>query len=205
MSTAVLLLNADYRPYKVISWVRAISLLMDEKADLVEGYADKVLRSFSAEHTWPAVVRLRRYVKAKTRIRFSRRNVLARDSYTCQYCGDLPMYKGRPHVEALTIDHVVPRAQANKGRVTPSWDKKRTIPVTCWENIVTACCRCNSNKGARTPLEAGMKLARKPKRPGPMDILRMGITRSVIPDEWKLYLPEDSRWRNYWDVELDED
>ena len=204
MSTAVLLLNADYRPFKVISWVRALSLLMDEKADLVEGYVGKLLRSPSTEMPWPAVVRLRRYVRAQTRVRFSRRNVLARDGYTCQYCGELPLYKGRPHVEALTIDHVVPRAQSRKGRVKLPW-KERTVPVTCWENVVTACYECNSNKADRTPGQAGLKLTKRPKKPSSMDILRMAITKSVIPDEWKLYLPEDSRWRNYWDVELDED
>ena len=203
MSTAVLCLNADYRPFKVISWVRALSLLMDDKADLVEGYVGKLLRSPSTSMPWPAVVRLRRYVRAQTRVRFSRRNVLARDNYTCQYCGELPITKGRPHVEALTIDHVVPRAHSKKGRVKLPW-KTKTVPVTCWENIATSCYACNSNKADRTPSQAGMKLARLPKRPGPMDILRMSITKSVIPDEWRMYLPEDSQWRNYWDVELDE-
>jgi len=205
VSTSVLCLNADYRPYKVIPWVRALSLLLDEKADLVEGYVGKLLRSPSTSMPWPAVVRLRRYVRAQTRVRFSRRNVLARDSFTCQYCGELPLYKGRPHVEALTIDHVVPRAQSRKGRVKLPWKKTGTVPVTCWENIATSCSGCNAEKADRTPAQAGKKLLRRPRKPSSMDILRMSITKSVIPDEWKSWLPEDSAWRNYWDVELDAD
>ncbi|MBI4828246.1 MAG: HNH endonuclease [Nitrospinae bacterium] len=64
------------------------------------------------------------------------------DDHTCQYCG------GR-HTE-LTIDHVVPRSQDG---------------VSAWENVVTACRRCNLKKGSRTLTEAGMRLLRPPSKP----------------------------------------
>lgn len=34
-----------------------------------------------------------------------------------------------------------------------------------WENVTTACLRCNVHKGSRTPREAGMVLACAPHRP----------------------------------------
>jgi len=69
---------------------------------------------------------------------------LSRDNYTCQYCGAMPSRR------ELTIDHVLPRSRGGK---------------TTWENVVTACQKCNGRKGSRTPEEAHMKLRVWPKRP----------------------------------------
>jgi 5-methylcytosine-specific restriction endonuclease McrA len=197
MTTTALCLNADYRPFRVIPWIKALCLILDGKADLVEAYEGKLLRSPSTSMPWPAVVRLRRYVKSFTRVRLSRRNILARDDYTCQYCRKKPLYRGRPHVEILTVDHVIPRAQAVGTRVYLPW-LKRKVPVTCWENVATACGGpggCNALKGSRTPSQAGMKLLRYPKKPSSVDILRMSVTSRTTPGEWVPYLPEDPRWR----------
>jgi 5-methylcytosine-specific restriction endonuclease McrA len=202
MTTTALLLNANYQPIKVIPWVRAIGLILEEKADLVEGYIGRVLHSPSTEMAWPAVVRLRTFVRVQARIRFNRKNVLARDAYRCGYCGDRPRDGKGPDIEALTIDHVVPRAQSKHGRVLTRGGV--SIPVTCWENVITSCHKCNLRKADRTPEQAGMKALWNPKKPSPMDVLRMNITKHHIPEEWKLYLPADNAWRNYWDVELDE-
>lgn len=205
MQTHALLLNADYRPIKPITWERAVTLILDEKADLVTAYADQFLRSVHLTLEWPAVIRLRQFVKVKGRVRFKRSNVLARDAYTCQYCGVMPRtQRGKPDLEELTIDHVVPRAQSRRGKVTLPWNKKE-VSVTSWENVVAACMGCNFRKADRTPVQAGMRLNTFPKVPTGMDILRMSLTRVKIPEEWKLYLPSDSPWRDYWDVELDKD
>ncbi len=204
MTTTALLLNADYRPIRVIPWVRALCLLLEEKADLVQDYDGRELRSPSTVLPWPAVVRLRRYVKAHTRARFSRQNVLARDGYRCGYCGQCPRRGDRPDLKALTLDHVVPRAQARGGRVRLPWCGD-IVPVTCWRNVITACQGCNLAKADRTPEQAGMRLLVLPKRPGPLDSFWISITRVRIPDEWKLYLPERSGWRGYWTDELESD
>ncbi|OUC08879.1 HNH endonuclease, partial [Litorilinea aerophila] len=50
----------------------------------------------------------------------------------------------------LTVDHVVPRSRGGSHG---------------WENLVTACTRCNQKKGSLTPEEAGMSLRRKPFEP----------------------------------------
>lgn len=203
METQALLLNADYRPLKVIPWERAIVLVIDEKADLLEGYSDQLIRSLHMTLEWPAVVRLRKFVWQRGRVRFKRANVLSRDAYVCQYCGAQPRGPKGPLIEELTLDHVVPRAHSRNGRVLLPWSGKE-VSITCWENIVTSCYDCNMAKRDRTPVQAGMKLRKHPRPPTTVDVLRMSLTRVHIPDEWKSWLPQDSAWRDYWDAELDE-
>jgi 5-methylcytosine-specific restriction endonuclease McrA len=196
-----LLLNADYTPIKVISWERAVGLLFKDRVDVVVEYARSVLHSIGTSQPWPAVIRLRRYVSARARIRFNRSNVLARDNYTCAYCGKMPMRGGKPDVADLTLDHVVPRAQSRAGMVTTPHG---TLPVTCWENIVSACADCNSKKSDKTPVQAGMVLRFQPRAPSPVDVLRIHMRRVSIPQEWADYLPAGaSGWRGYWTDELD--
>ena len=116
-----MLLNADYRPIRILSWERAFALWFDGKVDLVSGYVDEFVRSAREAFEKPAVVRLRRYVDVHARVRFNRQNVLARDGYECGYCGERPVRGSRPDLEALTLDHVVPRAQARNGQVRLPW------------------------------------------------------------------------------------
>lgn len=141
----VLVLNATYEPLNVVSVKRAVVLLLKEKAELVEA-AEAMLRSESFSLPRPLVIRLVYFVKIPPRISLpvTRRGVLTRDLYTCQYCGAMPP---RKH---LTVDHVVPRSRRGK---------------TSWENVVTACEKCNGRKGNRTPEESNMHLLAAPKRP----------------------------------------
>ena len=200
-----LLLNADYQPIKVIPWEKAVLLLLDERAELVEAYAERFVHSVSAAIPWPAVLRLVAYVDGRPRMRFSRQNVLARDHYRCAYCGIAPVRKnGRPKLEALTLDHVVPRAQSRGGKVRLL--SGLVVGVTCWENLVTACVDCNLRKADRTPNQAGMPLLQQPRKPNPIDVLRIHLRRERIPDEWTAYLPEGAKaWGGYWTDELDQD
>lgn len=202
MRQAVLLLNADYKPIKVLSWQRAITLLLEEKVQLVTAYAGRAIRSASENFPFPAVVVLKRYAVFGQQIKFNRQNVLARDQHECLYCGVRPRRKsGAPLLEALTIDHVIPRAQARKGKVTLASGK--VVPVTCWENVATACTGCNAKKADRTPAQAGMPLRRAARVPTQWDVLWMAIHWYEVPEEWKDWLPEDSPWRDYWEAELE--
>lgn len=143
--TDVLVLNASYEPLRIVPVRRAIILLLQQKAELVEATA-QFLRAQGASFAVPLVVRLVRYIATPRhrKLPCSRRGVLARDRETCQYCGAQP---GRAH---LTIDHVLPRAQGG---------------TTSWENLVAACAACNHRKANRTPQQAGLALARPPRRP----------------------------------------
>jgi 5-methylcytosine-specific restriction endonuclease McrA len=199
-----LVLNADYNPLKVVPWQTAVLMVLDEKADLITEYVGRLVRSASSSMPWPAVIRLRKFVQLTSRLRFNRQNVLARDGYTCGYCGVRPLTKaGRPNIEELTLDHVIPRAHSKNGIVLRADGRK--ISVTCWENIICACVACNMSKADRTPAQAGMKLRIYPKVPTSLDMLRMTLTKVRIPEEWAEYLPKDSVWRGYWTEELDPD
>jgi 5-methylcytosine-specific restriction endonuclease McrA len=145
-----LALNASFEPLTLVPLHRAIRLVLEEKAEIVE--ADQV-RSFRSEHTslpCPIVIRLVRYVHVPQRFRRQVTNtfLFARDAYTCQYCGrherDL---KGR---QFLTRDHVVPVCRGGLNE---------------WDNVVTACSPCNNRKGGRTPDEARMPLLTEPTEP----------------------------------------
>ena len=141
----VLVLNATYEPLSVVSVRRAVVLLLKEKAEIVEA-AEAELRSEHLTIPTPLVIRLVYYVRIPYRISIplTRRTVLARDHYTCQYCGRQPPRK------ELTVDHILPRSRGGH---------------TTWENVVTACQRCNGRKGNRTPEEANIKLRSKPVQP----------------------------------------
>lgn len=184
-----LILNADYQPLKVVRWEQAVLLILDNRADLVADYAGELVRSASLSMPWPAVVRLQKYVKVRGRLRFNRQNVLARDGYQCAYCGVRPrLANGRPDIDELTLDHVIPRAQSRNGVVKTA--EGRTLGVTCWENVLSSCRRCNSTKGDRTPEQAGMSYARAPRVPTNIDVLRMSLARLAAPEEWAPYLPD---------------
>lgn len=203
MTTATaLLLNADYRPIKVISWERAFMLILEEKADLVADYVGHAIRTVSLSWAKPAVIRLRKFATIEGRVRFNRANLIARDGYRCVYCGISPSRNGRPDLEELTLDHVIPRAQSKGGTVFLPWSRKR-VAVTCWENVVTACRDCNARKADRTPEQAGLRLVSPPRPPTSLDILRMSLTRIKIPTEWTDYLPDG--WAGYWTDPLDSD
>lgn len=189
-----LALNADHQPLKIISYQRAVNLVLDGTAYLVQGYEGARMTSVRFSMEWPAVIALYKFVDAKPRVKFSRQNVLARDRYTCQYCAE------RLELEYLTLDHVVPRAQARKNRVLLPWSGQWTH-VTSWQNVAASCSGCNAAKADRTPREAGMKLLRIPRKPSPWDCVLMPFIRKDIPSEWKQYVPDE--WRGYWDDELD--
>ena len=55
-----------------------------------------------------------------------------------------------------------------------------------WENIVSACLKCNVRKGGRTPQEAGMALQRPPRKPARNPLLAH-----------KLNSQKYESWRNF--------
>ena len=167
---AVLVLNATYEPINVCSVRRAAVLLLKEKAEMIERESG-ALHSERLSLARPAVVRLLSYVKiphGAHRRRITRRAVLARDAWTCQYCGASASNGARG---ALTIDHVVPRSRGG-GSV--------------WENIVASCAPCNRRKGDRLPREASMQLRHPPKAPSPQLFIR--IASPQVHPAWEPYL-----------------
>ena len=140
MAQPVLVLNGSFEPIFISSAKRALTLIVKGSAIVEEARDVRVHRDYML----PSVVRLRHYRRIPSRVQVvSRKNLYARDNYTCQYCGVQFAAKD------LTLDHVVPKAQGGLSR---------------WENLVTGCQKRNHTKGDRTPEEAGMKLLRIPRQ-----------------------------------------
>jgi 5-methylcytosine-specific restriction endonuclease McrA len=159
----VLVLNASYEPLHVCSIKRAITLMQYGVAEVLENSSD-VVRSPSTVMPVPSVIRLKRYIR-RPRIHpipFSRRNVMRRDFFTCQYCGAK---------HELTLDHVIPRSKGGQHG---------------WDNVVTACRDCNQKKGDRLVDEIGMPLRTRPKAPN-FSMYAYGHIADVQPD-WEKYM-----------------
>jgi len=162
----VLLLNANYEPLNVCHVRRAVTLVLLGKADVLEN-SGRELRTSGGHLDAPSVVKMRYQVRRPIpQLRLSRHSILARDNYSCQYCGTK---------KELTIDHVVPRWCGG--------------PHT-WDNLVACCRKCNLKKGDKTPQQANMKLRSKPKRPHYVPYLSLPkYLKAIQKEEWQFYLP----------------
>ncbi|MGH6986541.1 MAG: HNH endonuclease [Caulobacteraceae bacterium] len=172
-----LVLNADYRPlsYFPLSlwpWQETVKAVFLGRVVVVSTY-DEVVRSPSMEMRLPSVVSLRSYIAQDRSPAFTRFNVFLRDGFSCQYCGA---------GDDLTFDHVVPRSRGGR---------------TTWENIVTACARCNLAKGGRILGEAAMRPRIRPRRPTMHQLQESGrrFPPGHLHVSWLDYL--------YWDIELE--
>jgi 5-methylcytosine-specific restriction endonuclease McrA len=162
-----LLLNATYEPIKVISWQKAITLIVLGKAEVLEQQTYSV-RSQHDEFVLPSVLRLTKRIRVPRKpVQFSRANVYRRDSYQCQYCG----IKCAP--AQLTFDHVMPRSRGGE---------------TSWLNIVASCQLCNRIKADRTPEEAGLELMNVPKEPQWWPFTAHGFGSDNHPTRWTSYM-----------------
>lgn len=167
MQLPVLVLNATYEPVHVTRVRRALVLVLKGVAQAEELNSAEV-HSSSRTVSAPSVIRLLsyRHIPQQTRA-LSRKNILLRDRYTCQFCG-----RKFPAGE-LTLDHVMPRSRG--GRST-------------WENLVACCYGCNNRKGDRTPDEASLRLIRKP-RPFTLHTSRQLMRLMANQEEkWRKYL-----------------
>lgn len=140
-----IVLNLDYQPLSIISWKRALVLLMKNANITVLDYHEKKVSSETNLHRIPSLVVYNKFVKIKKGSAPTKRKIMVRDDKTCQYCST------KLHSNA-TIDHIVPASRF-----------KNRAESNTWENLVACCRSCNSKKGNRTPDEAGMKLISKPK------------------------------------------
>jgi len=168
MEREVLLLNASEEVLKVIDWRKAISLLFTGKAIAPYNYQHVyTIRGVSQDYSLPAAIVLLRYVHIPhSSTGPSKRNVLRRDNYECQYCGIRLSNKVK-----RTIDHVIPVSKRG---------------ISSWANMVASCHRCNNKKGNKTPEESGMKLRRKPAAPkhGLLYLVGVSQTNKILWRRW---------------------
>ena len=207
LSGSVLLLNAHYAALRVISVRRAFVMLFKRALDdtpLAEvvnvedgryttydfdSWAE--LSAFRSEfqpdeHDWvrtvrqsiavPRIIRVLSYTRIpRQQVKFNRRNIFARDGNTCQYCGR------RFCTQELSIDHVKPRSRGGSNS---------------WENVATACVKCNVRKGGRTPQQAHMRLIKPPIKPRRSPTIGIRLMDGKY-SSWKHFVDAA-----YWDVEL---
>lgn len=141
LNRLTLVLNASYEAINVVSVRRALCMIIRQKARMEVDSGMVIHTGVGTMHV-PSVIRLEEYRRVPRQTRsVTRKSILMRDRYTCQYC------LARKDPKALTLDHVFPQSRGGE---------------ESWTNLVAACKTCNNRKGSQTPEEAGMKLARKP-------------------------------------------
>ncbi len=181
-----LVLNADYRPLStwplsIVPATEAVSTVWRERADVVEVWPEAFFHSPSVIIPVPKVTALRNYAPIASTPKFCRRNLLLRDGFRCQYCGE------RFDPPDLTFDHVVPRAAGGK---------------TVWDNILMACVPCNKTKSDQIANFSGrrgkhpLRPLKEPRQPTTAELLRAGL-RFLEPT-----LREDFKTWLYWSEEL---
>jgi len=200
LSQHVLVLNRLWQAVNVCTAKRALTLLFEGRAHVVQNDSGGAFqtfnfnqwRDFSQQEPHPESIytisfriRIPRVILLvifdrlpKKEVKFTRYNIFERDRNTCQYCGEVFERKD------LNLDHVIPRDRGGP---------------TTWENIVCSCIECNTLKANRTPAEALMHLIRKPKRPKwrPFVQVNVGLHHH---ETWKHFLD-----LAYWNVELGEE
>jgi 5-methylcytosine-specific restriction endonuclease McrA len=167
LHSPVLVLNATYEPVNVTPARRAIVLVLKGVATTEEENGSFVHSARLAVRI-PSVIRLTEFRRIPYQTRaLSRKNILMRDRYTCQFCSRV-----LPAGE-LTLDHVIPRSRGGH---------------TDWDNLVACCHSCNNRKGDRLPEEAGLRLMRPP-RPFTLHTSRQLMRMMGSSDErWRKYL-----------------
>ncbi|MGW6173511.1 HNH endonuclease [Arthrobacter sp. NPDC055138] len=136
-----LVLNAGYEPLAVVTFRRALLLVLTGKASVIAEDGDPVVGPNDILGR-PSVILLNRYIKIPYNqdTAVTRRGVLRRDNHLCAYCGKT----------ATTVDHVRPRSRGGEDS---------------WENLVACCLRCNNAKGDRTLAYMGWSLRFTPRPP----------------------------------------
>jgi len=170
MDQKVLVLNQDYTALALCSIQKAFVLLFLEKAEMVHKSETTNLRTITKIYPAPSIIRLQHYVHIPYKgISLSRHNVMKRDQYQCLYCGS---------TKNLTLDHLIPKSKGGS---------------TSWTNLATACMRCNTKKGDRTPEEAGLTLKQKPRKPSLTAFL--AAHAGSFDQNWHIYLKVKDKYR----------
>lgn len=175
----VLLLNSREQVLSVITWKKAVKLLLLGKAIKPHSKYTKsyVIKTTKGKVIIPAaIVLLRFYELPDQELPPTRANIMKRDQYTCQYCG----FKSK-NSKSLTLDHVHPKCRGGDSG---------------WTNMVTACKECNKKKSNMLLKDCGLNLRRKPYKPKYYALYLTGLSEEgkelwsqwIIPEEihrWK--------------------
>jgi len=217
-----LVLNRNWQPVNVATVARALVLLWNESARVVDpadyqlyNWADwsqlrprdgeQFIQAVRLRLRVPEVIVLAEYDRLPTAaVSFGRRNVFKRDHWACQYCGRQcrsPM--GILDESGKRFGDSSPHDNGNRPRRQPGGEEltiDHVIPrsqggTSTWENCVLACIGCNKRKADRTPHQAGMRLRKVPHKPTWKPIYARD---SVRIESWSKFISE-----TYWNVPLE--
>lgn len=162
--TKCLVIDTAYMPRSVITAERAFVITYKGNAEVIEThptYFRTVNKTIA--YPKPSIIRIFKFIRLEyTKVPLTRTNIYKRDNYSCVYCG-------ASNKNQLTLDHVIPRSKGGRD---------------VWDNLVTSCQICNSEKADLDVVEWGREHP-KPKRP---HFLMLMKTLDHIPEEWKQYL-----------------
>lgn len=171
INRGVLVLNHNYEPLNICRLKRAIILIFNKKAELLE-YDSAKIRTVNSTLEVPSVIRMLYYIRRpKPNIQLTRNNIFARDNYTCQYCGKM--------TKDLTLDHIIPKRLGGK---------------STWENLVSACKTCNNKKGEKTLQQVNMQLIKQPKALTYYPGFNLNKNSKMpLNDSWRRYLTYEKK------------
>jgi 5-methylcytosine-specific restriction endonuclease McrA len=189
ISLPVLVLNKNWTPISIMPVKKAITKVMAELAQVLDVASDsynlydfqnwaslevlpgeRFIQGSRIKIKLPEIIVLSEYDKMPEReVKLTRKNLLIRDNYTCQYTGV------KINMETATMDHILPRSKGGG---------------TTWENLVMCCLEVNAKKANRTPSEAGLKLLKKPEKPkwNPIYARFARLVNPEIPQSWKKFI-----------------
>lgn len=159
-----LVVDSSFIARSVISTERAFVISYKGNAEVIAEHPE-TFNLVNPELTIhkPSIIRVFKYVKQNMhKVPLTRENIYRRDNFECVYCGCSTQ-------KLLTLDHVIPQSKGGKN---------------AWDNLVTACKACNSEKADLTLEEYGKQIP-EPKRPHYLMLLK---SVHDIPKEWEPFL-----------------
>lgn len=162
--TKALVIDSSYMARSIITTERAFVISYKGNAEIIHNHPESFkLVNPNLDIKKPSVIRVKKFVDVKyQKVPLNRENIYKRDNHRCVYCNE-------DNRKLFTLDHVIPKAHGG--------------PNT-WENLVTSCKKCNSEKADLTLEEYGKEIPH-PKRPHYLMLMKQ---LQYIPEEWKVYL-----------------
>ena len=145
-----LALNASFEPLTMVPVRRALRLVIEGKAEIVESDSGDVVRSERLILPKPAIIRLSSSCTspaASVARSPTHSSSLATATGASTATG---AHAELRHRECLTRDHLIPLSRGGDNE---------------WTNVVTACSTCNTRKGNHLPEECGMHPHAVPREP----------------------------------------
>jgi 5-methylcytosine-specific restriction endonuclease McrA len=177
----ILRLNLAGQPINWLDWQEAVCIYA---RDLVVWSMGEVVRQVHGGHSrlsgkrslieLPSMIACggEQLARPRTNPALTNPTLFARDAHLCMYCARAF------EPQRLTRDHIQPTSRGGLDR---------------WENVVSACRRCNQHKANRTPEEANMELIALPYRPNNAEYLALTNSRRILCDQMEFLRSQFSK------------